>query len=523
MMKRPNICVAIALSLSACGGGSNDGNGDTGAAGEPGGAANGTAGTSGIAGGSFASGPGALGGGVGGSTASGIGNSGIGGGSGGGCPVIVSSGSSSNDTADGGLAGDDGVPGGETADGGMAGDDEMPGGDGPECTATFAAPVDPLSLDATLDCRGRGLVTSVAASATRGFLAYTYSDLSTLLVTIMAPDQVAQELAPPLRGRVIADPVGAPMLIGLRSPDFAAIAFRQDATGSWQQEALPPVVAPHNLWGARFGADGRAHVIFNNVLMTRSTGGVWSDTVLPGTSTDLSGGSLSALAVDSMEGPHVVYRPWRNSFDELIDWRPNQTPVMFSRLEQARHLEAAAAGSGRIAVAAQNVDGIHLFVPDGSAGVHSQLLPGTQRADPTGCPSLSACTVVPPTPCTARADSVPAFALAATGSADVWLAYLSKHVDEDRVQSCSLSGSSLNCRSEITADRSTAELILMRIPNDGAPAQASDIRWRAPVSRTTFHVLAMDARGSELTLVSMSSGMSERRLTHYMVIDTTKL
>lgn len=115
-------------------------------------------------------------------------------------------------------------------------------------------------------------------------------------------------------------------------------------------------------------------------------------------------------------------------------------------------------------------------------------------------------------------------ALAVTTGGGLWLAYLrQQHVDRDLVLSCPASANGYQCRKEVRADRSTAEVVLTRVPTDGTPIRPEDIRWRTPVALAPLDSLAVDSRGNQLTLAFSSNVTPERTAIRYVVLDTTKL
>jgi hypothetical protein len=112
--------------------------------------------------------------------------------------------------------------------------------------------------------------------------------------------------------------------------------------------------------------------------------------------------------------------------------------------------------------------------------------------------------------------------MAATAGA-LWLAYVSRHEDSDHLQGCfAFEGSSI-CRDTLVADRSTNELVVVRVPTD--VAMAPTVVWRTPITeRPAFQAVAMDARGTHLVLAVQSSGpRATPNIVRYVMLDVSGL
>lgn len=141
-----------------------------------------------------------------------------------------------------------------------------------------------------------------------------------------------------------------------------------------------------------------------------------------------------------------------------------------------------------------------MIVQQTGAGATDQPLPNTPSLVVTGCPPLPSGTIVPATPCTEAGGVVVGQALAATADG-LWLAYVSRHVDNDHVRSCSLFEGFPLCEDSTTANRSTAEVVLVRVPTDAAPTAPPAIVWRAPITGTpAANFIAMDGTSTRLVL-----------------------
>lgn len=254
--------------------------------------------------------------------------------------------------------------------------------------------------------------------------------------------------------------------------------------------------------------------------MTRSPSGDWRAHGIP------RANDTSELAVDSMQRPHVVSV---SNLDDLIDGLPDSAPdVFWPTASSHRRIHPASAGGGRVAVLLSSppfyTDEMALYVPDGNGTVREQLL-GMRTLTITGCTSLPrlACSEQPATPCTERGDGVAAQTLAATSNGGLWLTYLVRHVDRDMIQSCPRGEWLYPCRTDIRADRSTAEIVLARVPTDGTSVGTGNVRWRAAVALTPLDTLSVVGRGTQLTLVFSSSVIPGRSSIRYLVLETTNL
>jgi len=128
-----------------------------------------------------------------------------------------------------------------------------------------------------------------------------------------------------------------------------------------------------------------------------------------------------------------------------------------------------------------------------------------------------------PTPCTATGDGIEMQVLARTNGA-LWLVYLWRHVDMDRVQSCGPFENSTICNDEIKADRSTAEIVIVRLAPDGGATPAPQIVWRTPtLSMTYASYFNLDSTETRLLITSAPVGLVAPTTVRYVMLDANKL
>src|SRR5262249_10225795 len=130
-------------------------------------------------------------------------------------------------------------------------------------------------------------------------------------------------------------------------------------------------------------------------------------------------------------------------------------------------LAATSAGDGRVAVASSTVNAIVVVVQRATGPATVYTLPGTPRLALKGCPPLPLNGSMPPTPCTNAGDGVLGHGLVSTNGA-LWVAYVSRHEDSDHTQACFPFENSSICMDQLVTDRSTNEVVLIRVPADGA-------------------------------------------------------
>ncbi len=523
MRRRSDIVVVVVvLSLAACGKGSlrsdagdtTDSSGDAGTTGS--GAAGGNAGDDG---GAASAGAGGWAGQAGSGGGAGVGGSGGAGGKAGASGIAGTIGR-------GGVGGGAGSTGGAGAGGINAFEARAVATD---CSAAMNTVAGPIVVDATITCpAGPGEISVAAGLEDRGFVSLpaSYEPPPGRFVTVDAKGSIAVIKGPAgaYGAKVLTDADGNPYVFANRLPGPGLGFFRLDGQG-WWGEAINPALDSTTMGATLRGAlgpDGRAHIVYNLaagmlMLSTRTGANSWIQTPVPATS------YISAVTVDSEQRSHVVFL----SEPGVFDWVAGSTaPALLASLADTRlPLAAASVGGGRVAASIGTVNAIAVVVQRASGPATVHTLPATPQLTIKGCPPLPLTGSMPPTPCTNSGDGILGQALAATDGA-LWVAYVSRHEDSDHTQACFPFENSSICQDQLVTDRSTNEVVLVRVRADGAP-DAPTVVWRAPITGKPSppgDAMAMVARGARLVLAVQSPGLTTRpNVVRYLMLDTSKL
>jgi hypothetical protein len=168
-----------------------------------------------------------------------------------------------------------------------------------------------------------------------------------------------------------------------------------------------------------------------------------------------------------------------------------------------------------------NATDLHALLPS-AAGYQDVALPELSEAARTTCPDgnfwASQVGAVCPSPmCTLVGDVNGPFGLATTVDGTVWLAAVVRHVDEDVTHA----QNGLSCRTSVTADRSTQDLVVQRIVLGAPPRVGAASRF--PLLGTLGLLdIGVAASGTRL-YVTIVDGTTEPSLAKYVVVDTSLL
>jgi hypothetical protein len=386
--------------------------------------------------------------------------------------------------------------------------------------------------DAVIECDDFGLGLQVAVGAgERGYVSFT-TNAGTFyprLFTIEPPQtlQIDSAVIEATSVGVVTDASGVAYLIGNEVPNVG-VGFYRRAGGAWTLEPVstPPTSDEFFQAGqARFASDGRAFVAYSDGISavrlgTRDASGTWQRT-------DVGAGQYPLVVVDSLQRAHVIYLGTSagQSGWSLFDWRGGAAVrVLWSSADAlGSGAWAAPFGSGGLAATVQALDGAHVVIATGDGPTATDvLLSGTQDVRATGCPSLTPCPFTSGSmTCTETGDGgVGLPAVATTSDGTLWLAHVLWHVDHD-VTIMTTAGEGVVCQSRVTTDRSTSELVLDSVPASGQPAPRT--RWRAQLQGSPQALLALEAKGTRLSLAYVDSYTSSKTSIRYVVLDATQL
>jgi hypothetical protein len=406
-----------------------------------------------------------------------------------------------------GVAGAMATGGSSGAGGGAAGTKGSGGAAGAPvptaCTGQAVPFQPPVTMAVTIDCRAQ-LQLSIAAGPATDEAEVAFTTLSpgqgdTQLAAIRGTDvsvevpgiEASQALA-------IVDPSGATTLIGSEL-DNHGVGFFVRSGASWQREMVSPIPTDpstfYMAYGAALGTDGQPRVLLAGAdpaslpltLAQRGSAGTWTSTqIAPG------GTAPAALTIDSKGRARVFYTQTdatavTSSLHEWVDGVPAQSFGVGASVPPAP-LGVAAGLNGIAGVAGVANAGIAVLFSDGAAA-QSQLVPGTA---PGGTCDNLACVSGP-----CKVDVLTEhLALTATSDGAFWLAYAIDHID--RYITATSDSSHPLCLRTTTTDRSTEEIVLVRLVPDGSTPVTPKWRVSAPLGSTTS--LALASNGPRLYL-----------------------
>jgi hypothetical protein len=418
-----------------------------------------------------------------------------------------------------------------------------------DCSIALAAPVAPVVVDAALSCDGAFYRPGLAWGAgERVHVVLNVNGSGGLpgaahLFSIDGPNGPTAIEAPAGAldyARVLTNAQGLPHLVGVR--DLAGTSggshdLLRPMSPGWLRETIPPAFSRH-IWiqDAIFTPDDRAVVIRPTpdgswpVVATSSAPGVWTSEVIPD-------GLLNGRAVvDSLGRVHFVHlAPSKTdpAVTELRDWRsgaPSTTSLPVVGDVHLGSIDAAAVEAGRVAISFNATAAIVVATPDGTGTLTAREVPETQRLSlQAGCPQSytgAGTKTVPATPCSdKRRGTTGQQALAATSDGNLWLAYIDARIDRDGSYSCfPFEQNAHICTTTVTADRSVIELVVARVPANGAPFTAASPRWRVRIDESSNPEVTMLARGTKVALAFASKVVTNlTKGARMVVLDTTML
>ena len=171
---------------------------------------------------------------------------------------------------------------------------------------------------------------------------------------------------------------------------------------------------------------------------------------------------------------------------------------------------------------------LRLLIPTGSGyTTYSFTNSGAAYNGPPACPvddavcqSECPCAQVACTACQAQLTGTLDGALARASDGSVWVAYISRTVDQDLFAIPQCAAPICGCVAEVTADRSSNQIVLAQIAPDGS---AVTERWRGALPSFYHGNLAMAVSGTHVYLAySGGNGVDEEQLG-YILVDTSTL
>jgi hypothetical protein len=299
------------------------------------------------------------------------------------------------------------------------------------------------------------------------------------------------------RVAVALDPADAPGLVG-GEIDNRGVAWFTRSTSGWQREMVSPLPVATNAFydfaGAAFAGDGQPRIVYGDLvgvelplmLAKRSPTSGWSSSPI-GPSTPRQAG----LVADTKGRARVVFNQM-GMFGSVLEDQPEGTDArVIDGSSDGTGLVVAAGLNGTLAAAQWSSTEINLVISDGETAARKQ----TSRLPlaPTSCPWQSSCQSG-----TCTMDQVfGELAITSTSDGAFWLAYGVDHIDQD-VTASYTTGEAHICQTTFGADRTTGEVVLMRVvPGDSTSAA---VRWRVSKPPRWLAYLALSARGDRLDL-----------------------
>jgi hypothetical protein len=403
-----------------------------------------------------------------------------------------------------------------------------------DCSVILVSPVSPLVVDAAMWCEGTlahahvgalagdaAYVSATAFAANGGFSSSTRLFRiggATGPVTVQAPQGLRN-------ATLLVDTAGSAHLAGTEVDGWSAVYYRPMDSG-WVRETMPWLFVEEGIGivDAAFLPDGRAVLVSayqiglyqrGSRLVIRGANGSYTDAPIPESSSiarvvvDASG-RLQLVYVTSSGVPEVRQLPLGETVATKLAVSDPPSSFAVAPLADGRVVPALVTNVVDILVPQDEGDAVRIGVPDSKKLVTS------------GCAGEGPCTVT-------GKGSLGAVAMATTSDGDLWIAYIEATVDRDETWKCFLFEGFRTCSPTRGQDRSTTDLVLVRVSTkmDGFPMS---VRWRARIGNDlAAPVVAMSARGTRLALAFTHKASpppidtGKTRDLRYVLLDTTKL
>ena len=432
--------------------------------------------------------------------------------------------------------------------GGGNGDSGSTGGTPIVCSATYATPVPPVAVDASLSCTGSGspFILSVASGpGPNGFVAVSESMTGTgaspsflfdLGATSARVEQISSDAVFTF---LTSSAAGVPASV-LQTPGGTSnITWLTRAaagtTPAWTSSTVTD--SGSYLWDGAIAPDGSQYVLYRRygdagsgtlMLAKRSAdGSAFTSTAV--TDDPAQVGSWSTLAVDAAGEPHVSF--WAIGTG-LFDWQPGKAAVSafaYSGSSTLWSLRAVRPGGVGLAFSLTLDEGLHVVRRRADAGFDDIPIPSSGQPTSVSSASHSYSCYGGSPPCPPKSESgdfAGSHRLVEAADGTLWLAYVSIHLDRTiTFKGSNPNGPVCTCAAQILLgnDHSTSTLVLRRIA-PGATV-ASGVLWSVDLGNIAgldypSSIMNATLSGSMIFLVATSwSPMA----MHYLVVDTSKI
>lgn len=303
----------------------------------------------------------------------------------------------------------------------------------------------------------------------------------------------------------LADSSDAPSLV-IGTADEHAVGLYVPAKPSWAGQFISPIPAgtgydSYGAVGAGFGSAGRARVMYEggpfsrSFLADQSSSGAWS-------STELSGNAglenAAKMLLDPLGRTHIVYViVGTGTIEEWIDGSVVTDYPEDNSL--TGRIAIASDASGHLGVVIGAAGGISVSYSNGSHVTNTQLIPVAAAPFDGG----ATCATPPGGACqdfTCKVDLFRSFAIASTSDGAFWVAHDVWHFDEDL--NATLPNPQANCQRTVINNRSTEEIVLVRVTPDGSVAPSKRWSFSYPAVPGYWGAnIALAARGPRLYAV----------------------
>jgi hypothetical protein len=298
------------------------------------------------------------------------------------------------------------------------------------------------------------------------------------------------------------------------------VGYYAPAEPEWSYELISEGNAGYDGFrdgGAAFTATGNVQVLYSGgydsvyELAERTAPGSWTSRSIKG---DVPLGFTNAMTVDSLGRTSIVARSY---IGEVVEWvegtvvegYPSDTSVYDA-------LPVAAGSDGMLGVLRVAPSEVGVTFSDGTSVTNDQVLATMTQFDRLDdCLARGVCE---DTTCD-RIGTQSDVALTSTEDGTFWAAYVVSHQDQDWAATEDAGG---DCEVTIVDDRSSQELLLVRLDPNGAAAPSE--RWRFAMPYDGYlRGVSLAASGERLYLAVGHQPGNTDQVTHLFALDWTSL